>query len=64
MEEAIAKYFDRIIATSNQMRLNKENMSDTKIVEKILRTVLLKFDRVICPIEEIQDIKSLTVEEE
>jgi len=30
------------------MRLNKENMSDTKIVEKILRTVLPKFDTVVC----------------
>jgi len=54
-DETIAKYFDQVITISNQMRLNEEDMSDTKTVEKIPKTVLLKFDTVVCPIEETQD---------
>jgi len=39
-DETIAKYFDRIIAISNEMRLNREDMSDTKTTEEILNIVL------------------------
>ena len=40
------------------MRLNGEDMSDTKIVEKILRMV---FPQFIGSFEQTQDIESLTV---
>ena len=55
-DETIAKYFEQVIAISNQMRLNGEDMSYTKIIEKILRTVLSKLETVVCPIKETQDI--------
>uniref|UniRef100_A0A0D3AKC8 DUF4219 domain-containing protein n=1 Tax=Brassica oleracea var. oleracea TaxID=109376 RepID=A0A0D3AKC8_BRAOL len=38
-EETIDDYFKRMMIVSNKMRSNGEEMSDSKIVEKILRTL-------------------------
>lgn len=48
---------------ANDMRNLGEEMSDTKIVEKILRTLVERFMYVVCAIEESKDIKELSVDE-
>ena len=51
-EESIDDYFGRVMSVSNKMRSNGEDMSDSKIVEKILRTLTNKFTYVVVSIEE------------
>lgn len=54
-DESIDNYFKRVMTVSNQMRSNGEEMSDSKIVEKILRTLTDKFTYVVVSIEESKD---------
>lgn len=51
-EESIDDYFARVMVVSNKMRSNGESMSDSKIVEKILRTLTEKFSYVVVSIQE------------
>lgn len=48
---------------SNKMRSNGEDMQDSKIVEKILRTLTDKFTYVVVSIEESKDTSSMTIDE-
>ncbi|CAL1388530.1 unnamed protein product [Linum trigynum] len=61
-DESVNDYFGRVMVVSNSMRNNGENMSDVKIVEKILRTLTERFNYVVCSIEESKDIDTLTVD--
>ena len=58
--EGVSKYFTRVMSIANDMRNCGEDMSDVKIVEKILRSLTEKFNFVVCPIEESKDIDKLT----
>lgn len=57
------EYFKRVLAITNQMRSNGETMTDSKVVQKILRTLSEKFMYVVVSIEESKDIELLTLEE-
>ena len=46
----------------NDMRNYGEDMSDVKIVEKILRTLTNKWNYIVCSIEEAKDIDQLSVD--
>ena len=61
--ENIEEYFTRVLAITNQMRSNGETLNDTKVVEKILRTLSEKFMYVVVSIEESKDIESITLHE-
>ncbi|WZZ37877.1 hypothetical protein YC2023_034136 [Brassica napus] len=61
--DTITEYFSRVMVVSNDMRNLGEDMPDAKIVEKILRTLVEKFNYVVCAIEESKDIKELSVDE-
>lgn len=61
--ESIEEYFVRVLAITNQMRSNGELMVDSKVVEKILRTLSERFTYVVISIEESNDIESMTVDE-
>ena len=60
--ETISEYFSRVMVVVNDMRNLGEEMSDSKVVEKILRTLVEKFTYVVCAIEESNDIKDLSVD--
>ncbi|KAF2283986.1 hypothetical protein GH714_017769 [Hevea brasiliensis] len=62
-EESINEYFARVMTVANKMRSNGEEMTDTKIVEKILRTLIGKFMYVCVSIEESKDTETMTVDE-
>ncbi|KAF2293462.1 hypothetical protein GH714_022661 [Hevea brasiliensis] len=62
-EESIDEYFARVMTVANKMRSNGEEMTDTKIVEKILRTLTGKFTYVCVSIEESKDTETMTVDE-
>ncbi|XP_071705208.1 uncharacterized protein [Rutidosis leptorrhynchoides] len=62
-DESIAEYFARVMAVSNKMRSNGEDMPDKKIVEKIMRTLTEKFTYVVVAIEEAQDTDTMSIDE-
>lgn len=60
--ESIKDYFCRVMVIANDMRNFGEEMTDVKIVEKILRTLTEKWNYIVCSIEEAKDIDSLSVD--
>ncbi|CAA7027704.1 unnamed protein product [Microthlaspi erraticum] len=60
--ETITEYFSRVMMVVNDMRNLGEDMPDSKVVEKILRTLVEKFTYVVCAIEESKDIKDMSVD--
>ncbi|CAA7062105.1 unnamed protein product [Microthlaspi erraticum] len=61
--EKVEEYFKRVLAITNQMRSNGESMDESKVVEKILRTLSEKFMYMVVSIEESKDIESITLDE-
>ena len=61
--ESISDYHTRIMVIVNQMRRNGEAIVDSRITEKILRSLDPKFDFVVVAIEESKEVDKLTVDE-
>ncbi|XP_076912717.1 uncharacterized protein LOC143571092 [Bidens hawaiensis] len=61
--ETISEYFGRVLTISNQMRSNGELMPDSKIVEKILRTLFEKYTYVVVSIEESNNVEEMFIDE-
>ncbi|KAH7532512.1 hypothetical protein FEM48_Zijuj04G0028100 [Ziziphus jujuba var. spinosa] len=61
--ELVSEYFSRTMAIANKMRIHGEKLEDVTIVEKILRSMTVKFNFVVCSIEESKDIDTLSIDE-
>jgi len=61
--ETITEYFARVMTVANKMRSNGETMPDSKVVEKILRTLTDRFTYVVVSIEESHDTETMSVDE-
>ena len=61
--ESVTYYCSRTMGIANNMRFHGEKMTDTTIVEKIIRSLTPKFDYVVCSIEEPNDINDLSLDE-
>ncbi|KAK2971341.1 hypothetical protein RJ640_026058 [Escallonia rubra] len=61
--ETIFDYISRVLSVVNQLERNGEEMGDSWVVEKILRSLDPKFDHVVVAIEESNDTKTITVDE-
>ena len=61
--ESISDYHTRIMVIVNQMRRNGEAIIDSRITEKILRSLDPKYDFVVVAIEESKEVDRLTVDE-
>ncbi|KAF2310023.1 hypothetical protein GH714_006277 [Hevea brasiliensis] len=61
--ETVSEYFSRTMAIANKMRIHGEKLEDVVIVEKILRSMLPKFNFVICSIKESKDLDTLSIDE-
>ncbi|XP_009592715.1 uncharacterized protein [Nicotiana tomentosiformis] len=62
-DETIAKYSNRISLIVNKIRLLGENFKDDRIVEKILVTILEKFESKISFLEESKDLSTISIAE-
>nr|KYP74180.1 hypothetical protein KK1_006848 [Cajanus cajan] len=45
--EIVEQYFSRVTNLVNKMRVYGEDIPESKVVEKILRIMLMKFDHVV-----------------
>ncbi|XP_038983671.1 uncharacterized protein LOC120111184 [Phoenix dactylifera] len=61
--ESVKDYFSRVINVVNQMKTYGEDISDQKIVEKILISLPEKYDYIVVAIEESKDLSTLSVEQ-
>jgi hypothetical protein len=61
--ESMHDYFSNMLDVVNQIKKFGENLSDQKVVEKILRSMPKKYDHVVAAIEESKDLSVLTVNE-
>jgi hypothetical protein len=59
--ENILEYFARVLAIYNQMNRYRERMEETRVVEKILRSLQKKFYYVAVVIEESQNMDFLSI---
>ncbi|XP_068474693.1 uncharacterized protein [Phaseolus vulgaris] len=62
-QESVCDYFGKIQAIANSMRGYDEQLPDSKVVEKILRTLTPAFDHIVVEIEESKDLDEMTIEE-
>lgn len=61
--ETIGDYFTRILNLTNSMKGYGEQISDKLIVQKVMRTLLPKFDYIVVAIEESKDLATMKIEE-
>ncbi|XP_076893454.1 uncharacterized protein LOC143545439 [Bidens hawaiensis] len=54
--EGITEYFGRVMSTTNEMKNFGKDMTDVKIVEKVLRSLTESYNFVVCSIEESGDL--------
>lgn len=50
--ETVDEYFTRTLVVANKMAAQGENLEQTAIVEKVLRSMTMKFNYVVCSIKE------------
>ncbi|XP_059070585.1 uncharacterized protein LOC131860219 [Cryptomeria japonica] len=62
-DEDIAAYFLRVDEIVNAITSLGEEVEDTLLVQKLLRTLTMKFDPKVSAIEEMKDLKTLTKDE-
>nr|GEV70124.1 hypothetical protein [Tanacetum cinerariifolium] len=61
--ETVTDYISRVMVIVNSMGNNGEILKETRIVEKILRTLTEKFNYIVVSIEESKDIYTLIADE-
>nr|XP_025625712.1 uncharacterized protein LOC112718014 [Arachis hypogaea] len=61
--ETVEQYFTRVTDLVNKMRVYGEDMPDSKVVKKILRTMPMKYDHVVTTILESHDMDTMTIAE-
>ncbi|KAK8957926.1 hypothetical protein KSP39_PZI000959 [Platanthera zijinensis] len=61
--ETVSDYITRVQVVVNQLTRNGEDLTDARVVEKILRSLTDNFVNVVCAIEESKDLATLTGDE-
>ena len=61
--ETVQEFFSKVLAIINQIRRYRDNINDQKIVQKILRSLSIKFEHVVTAIKEAKDLSKLTLDE-
>ena len=61
--ESVKEYSDRILNIANKVRLLGSVLNDSRIVEKVLVTVLEKFEATITTLENSKDLSKIFLTE-
>lgn len=61
--ESVNAYFARVLSIANKMKAHGEDMGESKITEKIIRSMVSKFNYVVCSIEESNNMTTMTIDE-
>ena len=61
--ENVSDYVRHVQTVANQLNQNGEMLPETRVVEKILRSLTDNFENVVCAIEESKDLAKFTVDE-
>jgi hypothetical protein len=61
-EENIVEYFHRVDEVVNSIRVVGEEVTDKPILQKILRSLPMRYDAKIYSIEDRSDLDTLTVD--
>ncbi|XP_072064502.1 uncharacterized protein [Arachis hypogaea] len=61
--KTVEQYFTRVTDLINKMRVYGEDMPDSKVVEKILRTMPMKYDHMVTTILESHDMDTMMITE-
>jgi len=62
-KKTVNAYFSHTLAIANKMKAHGESMSETVITTKILRSMVSKFDYVVCSVEESNNLNMMTIDE-
>ncbi|XP_074322781.1 uncharacterized protein LOC141659753 [Apium graveolens] len=61
--ENIGEYVTRLKTVTNEMKRNGESLDDVRVMEKLLRSLMRKFDYVVTSIEESKDLSKISIDE-
>lgn len=61
--EKVDTFLRRTLTLVNKMKSNGETMEQSMVVSKILRSLTIKFNYVVCSIEESNDLSTLSIDE-
>jgi hypothetical protein len=62
-EDTVNDYFAKVLAIVNKMKIQGENIEERIVVEKILRSMGIRFNYVVCAIEESNNSETLSIDE-
>ncbi|TXG57853.1 hypothetical protein EZV62_015682 [Acer yangbiense] len=61
--ESMKDYFSRVIDVVNHMKTSGENITDQRIIEKILISLPEKYEYIVAAIEESRDLSTLSMQQ-
>ncbi|XP_012453617.1 uncharacterized protein LOC105775675 [Gossypium raimondii] len=62
-EETVKQYFDRIVAVVNNIRLLRDQFNEARVVEKVISTLLERYEAKISSLKDSRDLTSISLTE-
>ena len=60
--KTINDFFTRALSIVNQIKSHGDTLDDQKVVEKILRSLPIRFDPIVVAIEESKDLSQVSID--
>ncbi|XP_023526325.1 uncharacterized protein LOC111789849 [Cucurbita pepo subsp. pepo] len=61
--ETVNDYIDKVMSLASKMRMHGDSITDIAVVEKILQSLIPKFDCIVCSIEEANNVEEMQIDE-